>query len=55
MTCTKAQLLALLSLIEKKMVRCNDVECALNIIHEVKEHIEELAEGEVLMELGLAL
>ncbi len=56
MPCTKAQLLALLSMIEKKIaLKCKDVECALDIISQVKYHIEELAEGEILKELGLAL
>ncbi len=56
MTCTKAQLLALLSMLTKKIAtKCNDVECALDIIENVRENIEELAQGEIIRELGLSL
>ncbi len=51
MACTKAQLLALISRIEKDMSKCRDIDCAIHVIEEYRQIIEENAMTEALREI----
>ena len=53
MTCTKAQLLALLNIIEKEIARSKSIREALERVGRIKHSIEVEAEAEVFRELGL--
>ena len=47
MSCTKAQLLALLSMIEDKLKQCKSVECCISIIQTFKEVVAEKTYREI--------
>ena len=51
MTCTKAQLLALLSRIRREIYICRDIKCARNVINNYIELVREGAELEIWREL----
>lgn len=51
MSCTKAQLLALLMKLKREMERCNTVECCIGVINTYILLVEEKAVDEVTREL----
>ena len=51
MTCTKAQLLALLAKLKREMERCNTVECCIGVINTYILLVEEKAIEEITREL----
>ena len=51
MTCTKAQLLALLAKLKREMERCSTVECCIGVINTYILLVEEKAVDEVTREL----